>query len=1083
MHALIPESAVLELSDGSTEQLSREEAIALYLANRSTVPTKNLRIVGGRNEFERARQLKILKWLDSNEKPGRQRVLLIGDSIRMRQSDATGYGLHAYRELIKHFNISHISHNTANSGVVLEYINDWLQCRPEVVHFNAGLHDLSTMPGTEILPWWHHPVPRYQNNLRQIIAAMRDAGVKTIIWASSTPVHDGWHNIDVRTGKPRGALRTNADVIRYNDAAAEVMREFGVPINDLCAVVEREGVEQCLMSDGVHLSAHGARVVGAEVAQAIRSHWHSRQPLDNADPQSTVGGDGPGKYAANMNPNATDSGPAVAIDTAPDAARRQGGPTPALVVGQRLLYLPPSAEAWDVELADGHSTVLSIRPGLYRYDFAAPHRARMLRDHSWLEIPQSDAPPTDLSELMLVLPRVAAQTPIVSTATPDAQYIAGEELVLQFAPADGGFYELIIRPIGGDAATGEDDDDDDDEAGASTRRSIVQGNRLRFKRGIEPGRYNVRVRQLAPVETWRGDAALWSQWSKPLPLTVWRKRDAQQALQARVAEHRLSLMADRDAHGVLTVTDPWALPPNCPDDGDVRWFRTPCFDGSSVLINELPAYYRDPWTYYLDCIAALVERGFMFRTWNELISSAAPKSNHEIVLQFDIDAGPKSFARLYPELHRLGVRGSIMLHRQCHDWYEYDIEELDLDLFQDAERSGWTIGYHNNSIGNVQRVERAGDYSEEVLIEAQRRFADDVEHLRQWFDIRVCTRHGGNVVNHRTPVPESAEVVCVDKSFNTQLWKTIDRSFSDGGFQSRPKPLQQRLAEFNRGRFFIRNHPVKYANYDPDYDVPPLVAEEIINVGGTVNDALRAEVDRAIEKQTRWIDDRIEHRMGLRTTRASHHKPLTAAMTPRQRLGPTIAALYQGRTERFVRQSPWMWGDPRVYWWRMLDVFAPKSGRILNVGAMPPDRRDETLDFVGDATVLEMDIDPARRPDILADITNPPRELLGSFDCVLLFGLTIIHSPSRAVEACRHLVKPGGVVLFGFAADTHPVRGGLWDPVMRPVWTQQREPLGNIGLRGHMWSFTEDSIRELFAEWDDYAFEFFADMFYVVAKA
>jgi len=140
------------------------------------------------------------------------------------------------------------------------------------------------------------------------------------------------------------------------------------------------------------------------------------------------------------------------------------------------------------------------------------------------------------------------------------------------------------------------------------------------------------------------------------------------------------------------------------------------------------------------------------------------------------------------------------------------------------------------------------------------------------------------------------------------------------------------------------------------------------------------------------------------------------------------------------------------------------------------------LDFVGEADVLEMDIDPARKPDVLADITNPPREMLGSFNCVLLFGLTIIHCPSRAVDACRALTKPGGVTLFGFAADTHPVRGGLWDPVMRPVWSRDREPLGNIGLKGHMWSFTEDSIAGLFKYWGEYEFEFFSNMFYVVAR-
>lgn len=269
MRALIPESATIEYSDGATEELLREEAIALYLANRSTVPEKRLGVIGGRNEFERARQLKVIRWLTAAERHGRARVMLIGDSIRMRQSDTTGYGLHAYRKLINNYNISHVSHNTENSGLVFQYINDWLNCRPNIVHFNAGLHDLSTSPNTDVLPPWHHPIPRYQDNLRKIIESMRGAGVTTIIWASSTPVHDGWHNLDVRTGKTRGVMRTNDDVIRYNEAAAAVMRECDVPINDLYGVVVKEGVEKCLISDGVHLSAHGAGVVGAEVARVI----------------------------------------------------------------------------------------------------------------------------------------------------------------------------------------------------------------------------------------------------------------------------------------------------------------------------------------------------------------------------------------------------------------------------------------------------------------------------------------------------------------------------------------------------------------------------------------------------------------------------------------------------------------------------------------------------------------------------------------------------------------------------------------------------------------------------------------------
>lgn len=776
-----------------------------------------------------------------------------------------------------------------------------------------------------------------------------------------------------------------------------------------------------------------------------------------------------------------------------DRESQRGTAMPYVVVEKRLLYLPAAAEAWDVEFTSSNKQMVSIRPGWFRYEADQPKRARMLRSTEWMRIDASgELPPQGTVVNSLMMPTCEIAMPIVATSTPDAQYLVGEELLLQMVPAGNGFHELAIRRVEGESVVNSAGDASDqrlretagdDSEGGESIRTIVQGSRHRFKRGLEPGKYTIRTRWLPTVDRWGGDIQAWSPWSKPLELKVYRKRDEAVAMEKRIAEHRLSLMADRDANGVVTVTDPWSLPPNCPDEGVVKWFRTPCYEGSSMLVNELPDYYRDPFEYYLESIRSLMDRGFVFRAWNELLESPVKKGDREVILQFDLDAGPKSFAQLYPKLREMGIKASVMVHRRCYDWYAYDIEQIDIKLLQDAERAGWTIGYHNNSIGNVQRQDRAGDYGDDVLKEAQRQFVQDVGDLRQWFNIKVFTHHGGNVINHRMPTPAEANVVCVDKTFNQELWQTIDRSFSDGSFTSRPKPLRERLAEFDHGRFFIRNHPVKYGNYVAEFDVPPLVAEDIEKVGGRVTPELQQQIASEIEKQTRWLDDRLTHRaVGGRITRASHHKPLTAQMRSRKDIAPIVARFYEQRGEKFVRQSPWMWGDPRVQWWRVLDAFSPKSGKILNVGAMPPDRRAETIDFVGSADVIEMDIDPARRPDVLGDITNPPGELLGTFDCVLLFGLTIIHTPSRAVEACRLLTKPGGVALFGFAADTHPVRGGMWDPVMRPVWKSEREPLENIGLKGHMWSFDERAIGELFSAWDEYQFEFFADMFYVVAR-
>lgn len=67
-------------------------------------------------------------------------------------------------------------------------------------------------------------------------------------------------------------MRNNDDVIRYNNVAADVMGERNIPIDGLYSVVVEQGVEKCLIGDGVHLSAYGAAVLGSRVAGAIRRH-------------------------------------------------------------------------------------------------------------------------------------------------------------------------------------------------------------------------------------------------------------------------------------------------------------------------------------------------------------------------------------------------------------------------------------------------------------------------------------------------------------------------------------------------------------------------------------------------------------------------------------------------------------------------------------------------------------------------------------------------------------------------------------------------------------------------------------------
>lgn len=264
MSYITAESATIRRKDGSTRHLEGQAAQALYLhRNTHGQGYKRLCLLGGRNEFERSRQEQIIDRLAEAERPGRKRVLLIGDSIRMRIRDTTGYGLHAYDRLIDHFNLTHIPHNTGGTIAVLNHLEDWLSCRPDIVHVNAGLHDLATAPRGAPPHPSHQPPEIYAKNVRQIVEVINTAGVETTIWVLNTPVRDQWHTTN------RKLHRLNKDVILYNQTATEIMAELDIPINDLFQPILEAGLETCLMRDGVHLTHTGSALLGRIVADRI----------------------------------------------------------------------------------------------------------------------------------------------------------------------------------------------------------------------------------------------------------------------------------------------------------------------------------------------------------------------------------------------------------------------------------------------------------------------------------------------------------------------------------------------------------------------------------------------------------------------------------------------------------------------------------------------------------------------------------------------------------------------------------------------------------------------------------------------
>ena len=186
-------------------------------------------------------------------------VILIGDSIRMAYQPVVA------RELEGLAHVWGPQDNCRNSRCVRDNLQAWaLDRQPDLIHLNAGLHDLARPREAQEPPG---PPPigadAYIDNLRTCLGAIQGAGIRTIL-ALTTPV------LEARQGGRR-VLRFEAEVETYNAMARAVARELNVPINDLHRVVCDAGCEAMLAEDGVHFTPEGTELLGRAVADMIRA--------------------------------------------------------------------------------------------------------------------------------------------------------------------------------------------------------------------------------------------------------------------------------------------------------------------------------------------------------------------------------------------------------------------------------------------------------------------------------------------------------------------------------------------------------------------------------------------------------------------------------------------------------------------------------------------------------------------------------------------------------------------------------------------------------------------------------------------
>ena len=187
-------------------------------------------------------------------------VVLIGDSIRM------GYQPFVQRELAGAADVWGPQENGGTSANVLAHLDEWVIDRqPDLVHVNAGLHDLRTQDHNS--PESVIPLPRYREHVTEILRRLTTGAEAVVIWATTTPVNEEHHH------RAKDFDRRNEDVLACNAAAVEIAAGLGVAVNDLYSVVPDGPESKWLTDDGVHFTADGSEALGAAVARVISTHF------------------------------------------------------------------------------------------------------------------------------------------------------------------------------------------------------------------------------------------------------------------------------------------------------------------------------------------------------------------------------------------------------------------------------------------------------------------------------------------------------------------------------------------------------------------------------------------------------------------------------------------------------------------------------------------------------------------------------------------------------------------------------------------------------------------------------------------
>jgi lysophospholipase L1-like esterase len=190
------------------------------------------------------------------EDPSRPRVLLVGDSILNGYLGGVQKALEG-----KAYVDAWVTPTSQGDKSLPRQISEVLAQGPyDIIHFNLGLHgwQKGRIPEGQFEPLTHAMVQAFKQNAPRAV----------LIWASTTPVTKQDHPGELDP-------EINPIIVEHNAMAAKVMKEEGVPIDDLNSLMVQH--LDLARGDRFHWKPEGTALLTKQVSDTLTKALADRQ--------------------------------------------------------------------------------------------------------------------------------------------------------------------------------------------------------------------------------------------------------------------------------------------------------------------------------------------------------------------------------------------------------------------------------------------------------------------------------------------------------------------------------------------------------------------------------------------------------------------------------------------------------------------------------------------------------------------------------------------------------------------------------------------------------------------------------------